>query len=71
MFFTPPSASNDRNDAQNFVSRSFKNWYVVTFILTEQSNSGYQQVVPEAQRKAVRKLTEFVRSFDKEAVPVQ
>jgi integrase len=31
----------------------------------------YQQVVPESQRKAVRKLTEFVRSFEKEAVPMQ
>jgi len=31
----------------------------------------YQQVVPESQRKAVRKLTEFVRLSAKEAVPVQ
>jgi integrase len=31
----------------------------------------YQQVVPEAQRKAVRKLTAFVRASVKEAVTVQ
>jgi integrase len=31
----------------------------------------YQQVVPESQRQAVRKLTEFVRSHDRKAVPVQ
>jgi integrase len=31
----------------------------------------YQQVVPESQRKAVRKLTEFVRLSVKEALPVQ
>ena len=31
----------------------------------------YQQVVPESQRKAVRKLTEFVRSNTKLAVAVQ
>ena len=30
-----------------------------------------QQVVPEAQRKAVRKLTAFVRESVKEAVMVQ
>lgn len=31
----------------------------------------YQQVVPESQRKAVRKLTEYVRSYEKAVVGVQ
>jgi len=31
----------------------------------------YQQVVPEAQRKAVRKLTAFVRQSAKQATIVQ
>ncbi len=31
----------------------------------------YQQVVPESQRKAVKKLSEWVRKYQKEAVPVQ